>query len=129
MSRLLLKSANLIQSETVSFIKCGPYWKSSFIKRGGCSLITFIKCDIIGLIGVMAGVPQQILLDGDSLFTHFKGALTEQYVLNEMIIVMGMDNERIGRDRAPRDPCIGNGVRGAPAVPTQCTNHPCPAQL
>ena len=47
MSRLLLKSANLIQRETVSFIKCGPYWKSSFIKCGGWSLITFIKCDII----------------------------------------------------------------------------------
>ncbi len=60
------------------------------------------------------------------------------------MIVMDMDNERIGRDRAPRDPCIGNGVRisterseprsglnagCAPAVPTQCTNYPCPAQL
>ena len=47
MSRLLLRSANLTQSETVSFIKCGPYWESSFIKCGGWSLITFIKCDII----------------------------------------------------------------------------------
>jgi len=47
MSRLLLKSANLIQSETVSFIKCDPYWKSSFIKCDDRSLITFIKCDII----------------------------------------------------------------------------------
>ncbi len=84
MSRLLLKSANLIQRETVSFIKCGPYMKSSFIKCGGWSLITFIKCDIIGLVGAMAGVPPQILLDGDSLFTHFKGALTEQYVLEEL---------------------------------------------
>ena len=34
MSGLLLKSANLIQSETVSFIKCGHYGKSSFIKCG-----------------------------------------------------------------------------------------------
>ena len=31
-----------------------------------------------------------------------------------MIIVMDMDNERIGRDRALRDPCIGNGVRISP---------------
>lgn len=38
----------------------------------------------IGLVGAMAGVPPQILLDGDSLFTHFKGALTEQYVLEEL---------------------------------------------
>ena len=45
MSIISLKSANLIQRETVSFIKCGPYWESSFIKCGGWSLITFIKCD------------------------------------------------------------------------------------
>ena len=38
----------------------------------------------VGLVGAMADVPQQILLDGDSLFTHFKGALTEQYVLEEL---------------------------------------------
>ena len=38
----------------------------------------------VGLIGAMADIPQQILLDGDSLFTHFKGALTEQYVLGEL---------------------------------------------
>ena len=38
MSRLLLKSANLIQSETVSFIKCGPYRKSSFIK---CDIVLY----------------------------------------------------------------------------------------
>ena len=47
MSRFLLKSANLIQSETVSFIKCGPNGKSSFIKCGDWSLITFINCDIM----------------------------------------------------------------------------------
>jgi len=38
----------------------------------------------VGLVAAMADVPQQILLDGDSLFTHFKGALTEQYVLEEL---------------------------------------------
>ena len=84
MSGLFLKSANMIHSDVVSFIKCGSCGKSSFIKCGNWSLITFIKCDIIGLVGAMAGVPPQILLDGDSLFTHFKGALTEQYVLEEL---------------------------------------------
>ena len=44
---LLLKTANVIQSEAVSFIKCGSCGKSSFIKCGSSSLITFIKCDII----------------------------------------------------------------------------------
>ena len=38
----------------------------------------------VGLVGAMADVPRQILLEGDSLFTHFKGALTEQYVLEEL---------------------------------------------
>ena len=47
MSGLLLKSANLIQSETVSFIKCGSCEESSFIKCGDRPLITFIKCDIV----------------------------------------------------------------------------------
>ena len=47
MSRLLLKSANMIHSDVVSFIKCGHYWKSSFIKCGDWSLVTFIKCDIV----------------------------------------------------------------------------------
>ena len=47
MSIISLKSANLIQSETVSFIKCGPHREGSFIKCGDWSLITFIKCDII----------------------------------------------------------------------------------
>ena len=47
MRRLLLKSANVIPSEAVSFIKCGSCGKSSFIKCGLSSLITFIKCDII----------------------------------------------------------------------------------
>ena len=45
MSGLLLKSANLIQSETVSFIKCDCNSQISFIKRDDWSLITFIKCD------------------------------------------------------------------------------------
>ncbi len=39
----------------------------------------------VGLVGAMAGLPPQILLEGDSLFTHFKGALTEQYVLEELV--------------------------------------------
>ena len=38
----------------------------------------------VGLVGAMAGLPPQVLLEGDSLFTHFKGALTEQYVLEEL---------------------------------------------
>lgn len=39
----------------------------------------------VGLLGCMARLAPQILLDGDALFTEFKGALTEQYVLQELL--------------------------------------------
>lgn len=38
----------------------------------------------IGLLCAMADLPQQIILDGNELFSHFKGAFTEQYVLQEL---------------------------------------------
>lgn len=38
----------------------------------------------VGLVGSMAKVPPQVLLEGNDLFTHFKGALTEQFVLEEL---------------------------------------------
>ena len=39
----------------------------------------------VGLLGAMAGLTTQTLLDGSTLFTNFRGALTEQYVLQEII--------------------------------------------
>jgi predicted AAA+ superfamily ATPase len=38
----------------------------------------------VGLVGSMAKLPPQALLEGNALFTHFKGALTEQFVLEEL---------------------------------------------
>ena len=38
----------------------------------------------VGLLGAMADLPQQILLEGSAIFTHFKGALTEQFVAEEL---------------------------------------------
>ena len=38
----------------------------------------------VGLLGCMAGLRQQILLDGNALFKEFKGALSEQYVLQQL---------------------------------------------
>lgn len=38
----------------------------------------------LGLLGCMAGLRQQILLDGNALFKEFKGALSEQYVLQQL---------------------------------------------
>ncbi len=39
----------------------------------------------VGLLGCMVGLNQRILLDGNGLFLEFKGALTEQYVLQQLI--------------------------------------------
>lgn len=38
----------------------------------------------VGLLGCMAGLRQSTLLDGNDLFTEFKGALTEQYVCQQL---------------------------------------------
>ena len=38
----------------------------------------------VGLLSCMAGLSKKILLDGSDIFTEFKGALTEQYVLQQL---------------------------------------------
>jgi predicted AAA+ superfamily ATPase len=38
----------------------------------------------VGLLSCMVGLRQDILLDGNALFREFKGALTEQYVLQQL---------------------------------------------
>ncbi|MFR2466137.1 MAG: ATP-binding protein [Clostridia bacterium] len=38
----------------------------------------------VGLLGCMTGLRQGALLDGNDLFTEFKGALTEQYVCQQL---------------------------------------------
>ncbi len=38
----------------------------------------------VGLLGCMAGLRQHTLLDGNALFAEFKGALTEQYVCQQL---------------------------------------------
>lgn len=41
----------------------------------------------IGLLGCMAGLHQKTLIDGNDLFVEFKGALTEQYVCQELNVL------------------------------------------
>lgn len=38
----------------------------------------------VGLLGCMTGLRQRTLLDGNDLFVEFKGALTEQYVCQQL---------------------------------------------
>lgn len=39
----------------------------------------------VGLLGALSELPPKTLLDGSAIFTNFKGALTEQYVLQELL--------------------------------------------
>jgi uncharacterized protein len=39
----------------------------------------------VGLMGAMGDIDAKTLLDGNSIFEEFKGALTEQYVLQQLI--------------------------------------------
>ncbi|MEN6313340.1 MAG: ATP-binding protein [Clostridiaceae bacterium] len=44
----------------------------------------------VGLLSCMVGLRQGVLLDGDELFKEFKGALTEQYVLQQLKTLKGV---------------------------------------
>ena len=39
----------------------------------------------IGLLGAMSDLPAEAILEGNSIFVEFKGAMTEQYVLQELV--------------------------------------------
>jgi predicted AAA+ superfamily ATPase len=45
----------------------------------------------VGLLTCMTRLRQDILLDGNALFVEFKGALTEQYVLQQLKTMPGME--------------------------------------
>lgn len=44
----------------------------------------------IGLMCAMCKLPSQTVIDGDRLFTDFKGALTEQYVMQQLVAMEDM---------------------------------------
>ena len=53
----------------------------------------------IGLLGCMAGLRQRTLLDGNDLFVEFKGALTEQYVCQQLKTIEDLDIYYYTNDR------------------------------
>lgn len=70
---------------------CGLVHKVSRVNAAGIPLkayedlkaFKFFIVDV-GLLGCMTGLRQRTLLDGDDLFVEFKGALTEQYVCQQL---------------------------------------------
>jgi len=65
----------------------------------------------IGLLGCMARLNHTVLLDGKEIFKEFKGALTEQYVLQQLKTLKGVDAYYWTNDRgnAEVDFLIDNG--------------------
>ncbi len=70
---------------------CGLVHKVSRINAAGIPLKAYedlkaFKLFVVdvGLLGCMAGLRQRTLLDGNDLFAEFKGALTEQYVCQQL---------------------------------------------
>jgi predicted AAA+ superfamily ATPase len=54
----------------------------------------------VGLLSCMARLRQDVLLDGNALFVEFKGALTEQYVLQQLKTVKGIETYYWTNDRS-----------------------------
>lgn len=65
----------------------------------------------VGLLSCLVGLRQGVLLDGNELFTEFKGALTEQYVLQELKTLAGIHTYYWSAERgtAEVDFVIDNG--------------------
>ena len=75
----------------------GLIYKVSRVKKAGIPLSAYedfsaFKLFLLdtGLMGAMSGRPPQALLEGNVLFSDYKGAITEQYVLQQLKSVKGL---------------------------------------
>lgn len=72
-------------------IDCGLLLKSHRVSKPGIPLAAYQEISAfklflhdLGLLGAMAGLDVRTIIDGDEIFTEFKGALTEQYVMQQL---------------------------------------------
>ena len=86
---------------------CGLVHKVSRVNAAGVPLKAYedlkaFKLFIVdvGLLGCMTGLRQRTLLDGDDLFVEFKGALTEQYVCQQLETIEDLDIYYYTNDRS-----------------------------
>lgn len=70
----------------------------------------------IGLLSCMTGLRQQMLLDGNDLFIEFKGALTEQYVMQQLATMKNISTYYFTNERnsSEIDFVIDNGEQVIP---------------
>ena len=85
---------------------CGLVHKVSRVNAAGIPLKAYedlkaFKLFVVdvGLLGCMAGLHQRTLLDGNDLFVEFKGALTEQYVCQQLKAIENLDIYYYTNDR------------------------------
>ena len=78
-------------------IDAGLIYKVSRVKKAGIPLSAYedfsaFKLFLLdtGLMGAMSGLPPQALWEGNVLFSDYKGAITEQYVLQQLKSVKGL---------------------------------------
>ena len=78
----------------------------------------------VGLLACMTGLDKKILMEGNDLFKEFKGALTEQYVLQQMKTMKGINVYYWTNDRggAEIDFLIDNGSNVIPVEVKAETN-------
>jgi hypothetical protein len=72
-------------------IQSGLVYKISRVSKPGLPISAYLKENIFklfildtGLLCAKSGLEPKVIIDGDELFTEFKGALTEQYVLQQL---------------------------------------------
>jgi len=85
---------------------CGLVHKISRVNAAGIPLranedLKAFKLFVVdvGLLGCMAGLRQRTLLDGNALFVEFKGALTEQYVCQQLKTIEDLEVYYYTNDR------------------------------
>ena len=87
-------------------VDCGLIHKVTRINGAGVPLCTYEDLKAfklfmldIGLLGCMAGLDQKTLLEGNNLFIEFKGALSEQYVCQQLKTIEYLDIHYYTNDR------------------------------
>lgn len=85
---------------------CGLVHKVSRVNAAGIPLRAYEDLKAfklfaldVGLLGCMTGLRQRTLLDGNDLFVEFKGALTEQYVCQQLQTIEDLDVYYYTNDR------------------------------
>jgi len=88
-------SAKTFEAALEWLLRCGLIHRVSRVSKPAIPLkgyadstgvFKLFLCDI-GLMSAMSKIDARVLLEGDALFTEFKGALTEQFVCQELTLL------------------------------------------